>query len=220
MRQNGELRFQSSLMEQSLKSSQRTNEALAVARHDELHHLRTLAALCREQPERAAEYASSLVSDIEAIPTMRFTENRLVNAILTVQSDAAARAGVSFEAKAKLPEHLPLPEQDVSTVLMNLTENALEAAKNTPEEKKRSVTVSLEIEDGMLLVTISNSLPLGFDKNTFRSRLSSTTKQDNELHGYGIRSVRSVVARFGGELRYSVNEDILTVNTAMELRTE
>lgn len=213
------LKLRNELTAQSLSSMEHTNEALAMVRHDELHHLRTLSALCRENPAGAGEYAASLAKELEAIPTMRFTENRLVNSILSIQSLGATRADVCFEAKAKLPEPLPLPERELSTVLMNLLENAIEAAAKAPEGKERKVSVLLEIEDDMLLVTIINSMPEDFDQDFFRGHFSQSTKADISQHGYGIRSARNIVSRHGGKLRYSVGDDTITLNTVMMLET-
>ena len=211
------LKLRSELTAQSLSSVQAANETLATVRHDELHHLRTLAALYREDTAQGAEYAASLTQELENIPSMRFTENRLANAILSVQSAACAAADVRFEAKAKLPETLAIPETELSMVLMNLLENALEAAAKAPEVGGRRVSALLEVEDNTLLVTISNSLPLGFDQEVFRNQIFPTTKGDTARHGYGISSARAIVSRRGGELRYSVKDSVLTVNTAMEL---
>lgn len=211
------LRLRSELTARSLTSIQQVNETLATVRHDELHHLHTLAVLYQEDSAKAAEYAASLAKELTDIPSMRFTENRLVNAILSVQSGAAAAAGVQFEAKAKLPDTLAIPETDLSTVLMNLLANAVEAAGKAALNTEPKVSVLLEIEGDMLLVTISNTLPADFDQSVFRQRVFPTSKTDVSRHGYGISSARRIVARRSGELRYSVRDGVLTLNTAMVL---
>lgn len=210
------LKMRNELTAQSLLGMEQTNEMLARVRHDELHHLRTLSALCREDPLRAADYAASLANELEKIPVMRFTENRLVNAILSIQSMNAADENVQFEAKARLPESLRFPECDVSTVLMNLLENAVQAAAKAPEEKERKVSVLLEMEDSTFLITITNSLPNDFDKDFFRNSFSYMLKTGFAQHGYGIRSAQNIVTRYRGKLRYSVRDDTITLNTAMD----
>lgn len=210
------LKLRSEITAQSLSSVQQSNEMLARVRHDELHHLRTLAALYNEDDKKAAEYITSLTQELKSIPSMRFTENRLINAILSVQSNEAFTRKVRFEAKAILPELLPIPETELSTVLMNLISNAIEAATKAPEGKDCLVSVLLKVEDNTLLVTISNTLPTDFDYEGFRKQIFVTTKDEASCHGYGIPSARSVATRYGGELRYSIKDDIITVNTVLQ----
>ncbi len=212
------LKLRNEFTAQSLLGMERTNEVLARVRHDELHHLRMLATLSREEPLQAADYAAALTKELEAIPVMRFTENRLINAILSIQSINAANRNVQFEAKVKLPESLPLPEYDISTVLMNLLENAVQAAAKAPDKKNRHVSVLLEMEESTFLITITNSLPEGFDQNFFRNRFFYATKTGEVQHGYGIPSAQNVVNRYGGKLRYSVKDNTLTLNTVMDAR--
>ena len=213
-----ELTLRNELTTQSLRSMERTNQALATVRHDEMHHLRTLVTLFEENPASAAEYARSLTQDLARIPTMRFTENLLVNTILSVQSARSAEMGVLFSAKAILPTTLSLPEQDLTVVLMNLLENAIEAAAQT--EGKKMVNALLLVEEHTLRITISNSLPRDFAKEPFRTQVFQTSKAQGALHGFGIPSAQKVVERYSGTLRYRVTEDRVTVQTAMVMGRE
>lgn len=209
------LAYKNDLALESIRALEQSGEALAVARHDQIHHLRVLAGMCRESPGQAAEYAASLASELAGIPSMHFTENRLVNTILTVQAEKAGQRSVSFQAEALLPPSLPIPDRDLCAVLMNLLDNAVNSAALAPQ--KREVSIRLTTEDGYLLIAIENTLPEGFDQNAFRETLSQAAVPGRDSHGFGIRSAQAAVSRYGGELRYAVRDGVLTVNTAMGL---
>ena len=210
------LELRNDLVMENLQIVEQSSQALAVHQHDELHHLRTLSQLCREAAPEAAAYADSVVSELATVPPLCFTENTLVNAILTVQAGKARALGVDFHAEAILPPVLSIPDKDVCAVLMNLMENAVEAAAWSGEEAGRRVRVGLSIEDGFLQITIENTLPEDFELEAFRVSQKST-KRDGAAHGLGMKSVRVILSRYEGELRYSLRDGALLLQTVMRM---
>ena len=210
------LALKNDLALESIRSMERSAEALAVARHDELSHLKVIAGLCRSEPEQAADYAASLVKELSGIPALRYTENALLNTILIVQGEKAAKASVGFQAEAILPQRLSIPDKDLCAVLMNLTDNAIQSAEKSTAEKR--VNVRLSIEDDYLLILIENSLPDGFEQAAFRETLEQAARPGQDDHGFGIRSVKAILKRYGGELRYTIKDNSLAVHTVMLLQ--
>ena len=49
-------------------------------------------------------------------------------------------------------------------------------------------------------------------KLAFEDGLPLTTKEDKESHGFGMRSLRMIVKKYGGELTASVSDDIFHLN--------
>ena len=62
------------------------------------------------------------------------------------------------------------------------------------EQEKRYVHVESKFQEGRLLLSIKNSKPSG------TSSYQQTSKKDKIKHGRGIRSVRKVAEKYGGEL--------------------
>ena len=62
------------------------------------------------------------------------------------------------------------------------------------EQEKRYVHVESKFQEGRLLLSIKNSKPSG------TSSYRQTSKKDKIKHGRGIRSVRKVAEKYGGEL--------------------
>ena len=106
-----ESKVRNEIMVQSLLNMQKVNETLAVVRHDEIHHLRMISGLIDEDEKKAKEYALKLTKQLEHIPTMRFTENLLVNTILSVIASKSREKGVSFDAKARLPQDIMIDDR-------------------------------------------------------------------------------------------------------------
>ena len=48
----------------------------------------------------------------------------------------------------------------------------------------------------------------------FVSGLPATTKKDGAYHGYGLRSVKATVEKYGGEMNISADNGVFEVNVA------
>ena len=209
------LAMKNDLALENIRQLQRSSKALAIARHDELKHMNVLARLCHEEPAKAAEYAASLATDLSAIAPLSYSENVLVNTILSAQAGKAAEKSIEFHAEAILPEILALPDKDVCAVLMNLLDNAIYAAEKSKRNSK--VDVHLAIEEGCLIIQISNTLPEGFTPDKFRAAMERNAQPGEDEHGFGLLSAQTVLGRYNGELRYTMKNGMLTLHTAMIL---
>lgn len=212
------LSIKNDLALKSIQTLEQGSQALAIARHDQLHHLRIITDMVKNTPKEAADYAASLIDELSAVPAMTFTQNRLVNTILTAQAGTAKSRSVAFRAEAILPETLFIPDKDLCAVLMNLLDNAVNAASKAPAGTERFVSVNLKTEDDYLLIVIENTLPEGFDLSAYRDKLSRISDPARDRHGFGMRSAQTVLSRYGGELRYTAKGNSITVNTVMALR--
>ena len=83
--------------------------------------------------------------------------------------DAAVRAeaaGVAFRASAQVPPELPLPEEDVCTLLMNMLDNAVEGASLAQGEGERYIRFHVKAAGGFMAVLCENT----FDGEWTRTR--------------------------------------------------
>ena len=208
-----DLKLINGLHEQSLKHAEQTNSELAIMRHDELYHLRTLAVYLNEDIEKAREYLFSLSDDINKISTVHFSANKLINSILSAVNYRAKEQKVTFTALANVEETLALQDKDLTAVLMNLCDNALRAAQNSA---KKMVNIELSQDNDMLYIKIYNSIPNDFDKNEFYQMLKSPIQNNDTLHGHGMISARNILTQYGGELHYEVKENDIVLSTVMQ----
>ena len=132
--------------------------ATAELRHEFAHRLTLLEAYAE-----AGEYdalAASLKdwrSESGAALRTRYTENIAVNAILQDAESRAAAAGIEFEAAASVPRELGIPDADLCALLMNMLDNAVEAASALPVGAKRFIRVRIRLSGGFLAVSCVNS---------------------------------------------------------------
>lgn len=104
---------------------------------------------------------------------------------------AAARAkqlNLSFRASVFTPEELPIPDQDLCTLLLNMLDNALEGAAKVSPEHSRHLHIQIKMVNQYLAVKCENSFDGIWKKDKDGNLL--TTKEDTLSHGFGCRRMR------------------------------
>ena len=106
--------------------------------------------------------------------------------------------GIAFEAGIDYPDGCPVSSTDITVLLGNLLENAVEACKR--EAAGGPQTIKLRVKrrgSSTLLILVDNPCvtPVMFDGDT---PLSSK----REGAGIGVESVREIAARYGGTVQF------------------
>lgn len=192
----------------------------AAVRHEAAHRLTALDALAREGDLAGVR---DLVARWQGAATgtarPRLARNPVIDAMLQDAAARAERAGVAFTATALVPTEVPLPVEDLCALVMNMLDNALEAASRpgaAPAEGRPFVNVTLRESRGHLVVRCENS----FDGTVLLDRRGAlrTRKEDAASHGLGLQQMREVARRHGGELDVSWDDRVFRVSCALTLR--
>ena len=124
------------------------------------------------------------------------TGNSIIDVILFREKMKAEEAHIPFESQVIVPSQLHISAVDISSVLFNLLDNALEASLNV---KEPGVFLTVRKEQNYILISVENKVErIVLQENP----LLTTTKSDNMLHGNGIKIVKQIAAQNGGELKY------------------
>ena len=195
-------------IEQKLRES-------AQLRHEFSHQVIALDTLVQARDWAGIEqWIASWRQDVAA-SVVRFTENITVNAILQDAAGRAREAGISFRASAALlPGTLPIPDEDLCALLMNLLDNALEGAERTPGGREREIFFQMRVRGRFVPILCENT----FDGHVETDRDGNpTTKADPASHGFGLAQMRAVAKKYESVLDVSWTQERFTVQTALQL---
>ena len=184
-------------------------------RHEERHHVQALLALCREGDiTRVESYLARLGRQLDDVP-VRYTDHALIDALVSSGAARAKKLGVDFHAAVVAPAQLAMEDTDLAVLLSNLIDNALEALACVPAEKERRMQLRVEaFEQAGLFVGCSN---------TFTGRLlrdehgGLLTTKERAGHGLGLRAMRRVAEKYGGELAVTQEGQCFHVRTYLYL---
>ena len=142
-----------------------------------------------------------------------FTRNIVLNSIV---SDASARAealGIRFDAEVTVSEDTGIRVEDLCTLLMNMLDNAIEAASKVEDGY---IKLRINERGGFLAVSCENS----FDGRVVLddSGRCLSTKSDAEGHGFGFTQMSAAAAKYSSIIDVSWTGSVFSVQTALRLR--
>lgn len=143
----------------------------------------------------------------------QYTGNPLVDAVLSVAFARADREGVYVEQElSPLPEKLPYADGDLTTILMNLLDNALEANARLAPGEPRWLNLRIAPNESGLEIACQNAAPLPDGEKT--------SKADKGAHGFGLPLIRKTAARYGGRLELQRLDDCCGVTVTLQAQRE
>lgn len=186
--------------------SRDTIDLINVKCHDIRYKLGALAAQGESmRPEAVADLQES----ISIYDAKVETGNQLLDVLLTEKSLYCEQNGITFSCMADGEKLAFLADGDLYCLFGNIIDNALEAVKAIGERERRVVNLVVKSRGDMLVIQSDNY----FDgQRAFSGGLPVTTKADKSCHGFGMRSIKMIVHKYGGELTAQVADGIFHLN--------
>ncbi len=176
--------------------------------HDITHHLKTIGELAKEnQNNNIVSILQDLNIELENNALAIYCNNPVVNAILSEKKSIAEKNFIDLDIYVEpAVTFRGVCDSDIITMLSNLLDNALQAAKEA-EIKKIDVRIYTENEGYFHFVKIKNyfSGVVRATKSGFK-----TTKKENGIHGIGLKSVESAAEKYQGYLECFVEDNLFT----------
>ena len=126
-----------------------------------------------------------------------FTGQPLIDTILRYKMVIAREHQVKIDIKSQLAQALHLPDMDISIILGNALDNAIEATEQVAEAARRRILVDLLADKGIFTISITNPIS---QHVVMQDGQIKSTKQEPGKHGYGLGSIRQLADRNGGHI--------------------
>ncbi|MBA3780434.1 MAG: Spo0B domain-containing protein [Nocardioides sp.] len=199
-------RTELSALERELGSSRATFDTLRAQTHEFANQLHTISGLLHlEEYDEVVRFVDGVRMSRTALydeVTSRIAD-ATVAALLIAKASLASERGVELRL---LPEsHVGKVygalSRDLTTVVGNLVDNALDAAATTAGPAPALVEVLVLERDGTVVVTVRDSGPGVPDtEQVFRQGWSTKTSPDDGDRGFGLALTRLVCRRRGGDV--------------------
>lgn len=184
-------------------------------RHDMNNHLNTIYGLMEtENFNEAKIYISNLNQGISFINEIIETNNPTISSLLSIKNSKAIKKKIKFKLEINIPRNINIKDVDLSIVLNNLIDNALEACE-TVDEDKRLIDFKMNVKDSYLIIMIKNSKDENVAVNTESIFDGYTTKENRSNHGLGLKNVKLIVDKYDGLINIKDEGDIFVVNVAL-----
>ena len=192
-----------------LEAWRQSGRELSILRHDMRHFLRGLAVLIEEgHTDEALDRIDELCEANDRTAVRRYCANETVNIVLSSFSSDINKHGIAADLRAAVPETVRVSDADLFSVLSNALENAIIAASAAPEGK-RFVDLDLRLEDGQLLLLVSNTF------GRAPRMVDGMPVNQHAGHGFGTKSIKLAVERMNGNCQFRINGDRFELRAVM-----
>lgn len=183
---------------QYLKLLENKNETMNVMAHDYKNHVMTISNMSNS-PE-IKEYINNMLGEITKYNQIGKTKNRLLDVILSKYTDICKDKGIKFETDIMTDNLSFINSYDISSLFNNILDNAVEAASLSSGKYIRlEVTNSLNSYHKIIAANSCDNEP-----HSEKGKLI-TTKKNKDVHGFGTKSIRKTVNKYGGEFQWEYN---------------
>lgn len=183
-----------------------SEEKMTALRHDMKHHLNELSIIAaRNQDREVINYIQDMYTYFGNPHEYIKSGNNEVDSLINYMLNKAENVLEKVEYEVNVPKELEIRLFDLTIVIGNLLENAIDAAKDSRE---KWMEVSVNFEQGMLFIRIRNSYGNAVQK---KGDIYITTKKKTQEHGIGLQNVRKVVDNYKGEIQISDQNNIFDV---------
>lgn len=193
------------LLEQSGKQyqiSKQNMEQINIKCHDLRHQINVFRSEGRID-ESVSKAMEQVVDDYD---TTVKTGNAALDVLLTEKSQLCHSMGIGFTCMADGKGLTYMEPGDLYALFGNALENAIEATQQLTDPAQQQIVLTVRTVAGFCHVHLQNYAK---DRLVLENGLPVTSKQDHVNHGLGTRSMQLLVEKYGGELSFQQDEDVV-----------
>lgn len=183
------------------QQSQETLDLINYKYHDLKHHIIALRA--EKDKEKQKAYLDKMENEIKDYEAQKKTGNKVLDTLLTSKNLYCIRNKIALTCVVDGAQLDFMDVMDICSIFGNALDNAIECERKIIDEEKRMIHVSVFVQKTFLIIRFENYCE---EELTFNKNLPVTTKKEAQFHGYGLKSLRHTVHKYGGEVDINLED--------------
>ena len=163
--------------------------------HDLKHQINLLKS--GADSEKAGEYLEQMEREIKIYETQNKTGNKVLDTILTSKSMHCQRHGIELKFMGEGQLLNFMEDMDISALFGNMLDNAIESVVKIKDRQKRLISLHVIQDKQFIRIRTENYCE---ENVQFQDGIPITTKKDKRFHGYGMKSMKKIVEKYGGSV--------------------
>ena len=155
-RYNQHLKEQISALKQYNFLMQKNHEQMKILHHDMRHNYRIIFSMLQEKKfDEIVDFIKLQENLLDKTTVKFFCKSPLINAALSIYLQIAEKFKIKIRHKINLPEKFFADETDFAILISNLLENAINASKLQPKNR-RKISITIEHIENQCALEIKN----------------------------------------------------------------
>ena len=196
---------QAEIVERDYQALRRTYADNAKLYHDLHNHIEAIyQCLIQGDTTEAVRYCEDLRTPVRQISQTVWTGDKALDYLISSKMALAEQEQIKTKVNIEYPHNTNIRSVDLTTILGNLLDNALEAAKAAPESL-RFLNLTIRRINAMLIIKVEN----GYGNTLIQENGKLlTSKKDKAFHGWGLKSVQTAADRYDGTIRTDYKDHV------------
>ena len=186
------------IMDMQYKNYKLSKESIDIVNqkyHDLKHQINLLKR--GADSEKAGEYLEQMEREIKIYETQNKTGNKVLDTILTSKSMHCQRHGIELKFMGEGQLLNFMEDMDISALFGNMLDNAIESVVKIKDRQKRLISLHVIQDKQFIRIRTENYCE---ENVQFQDGIPITTKKDKRFHGYGMKSMKKIVEKYGGSV--------------------
>lgn len=175
------------------------NKSQRILVHDIKHHISTINSM--DNVDEIKNYLASIQDDFDEFQFIGKSDNKMLDLILSRYSHICEKENIRFDVEIRGSNLGFINNKDLITILSNLLDNAVEAARGA-----QNAFILLETKNnnslvGLNVINSSSHKPKSDGEKLF------STKADKGFHGFGTKSIVRTAKKYDGECNWYFDDE-------------
>lgn len=202
------LQFQLQQEQKEMRNLEHQYQEISILRHDFQNKVQCIYTMLEQNNyEDARRYTEKfLKAEHKAAKPRIRSSNSVLNAIMNEKIEKAEQYQIEISCRVtiRIPEYL---EYDLSILLANLLDNAIEACQNNTIPSQ--IIVVITETAGYFRIAVKNTIQ---ESVLETNQKLESRKKDKAHHGFGLKSVRKIVEKYQGSMEAYEKKNVFIIS--------
>lgn len=180
--------------------------------HDLKHQINALRRM--QNNDEVNKYLEEMEQAVMIYDSEVETGNTALDIILTERSISCKKENISWTCMADGSLLNFMDQIDLYTLFGNALNNAVEAVSNIEDPNMRTISLTLCRRGEFALLQVENYYSGDIQ---LKDGLPETTKDDHNMHGFGMKSIRRTVEKYGGSISVDIDNNIFLLSIMLPI---
>ncbi len=211
--ENKLLKQKNTLQYEYVKKTEILYEEIRTIKHDMKNHMIYLREnMINKNYEECISYTEHLINKIDSIQKLVHTDSIAFDSIVNAKFNEANEKNIELSYNITCSLSNKIEEDHMITLIGNLLDNSIEACQKL--SGKKEIELNIKEEKNYLFIETINTIGNSILKDN--PELEST-KKDTHNHGLGIKSIKRIVLKYDGLIKYTEKNNKIYCNIMLKI---
>jgi sensor histidine kinase regulating citrate/malate metabolism len=148
---------------------------------------------------KAKSRINELCEDVFNSINMSKTGIDSIDALINTKQQKIEALGIELDHSIFMNGNNEIDDMELCIVIGNALDNAIEACEKICDDKKRKIRIKIIQKEDNLFLEFANTAS---QISSISDKELKTTKKESHLHGFGLKSIREIVEKNEGFMKY------------------